>query len=120
MGAGIYDMAIEQGATKSILVTYQGSTGGAIDITGYQGRGQIRLKPSDAAPLASFVVTVTDSSGGVVDVTLPSTALSGVALKGASYVAKTTAVYDIELYDENGVVIRLLNGKCTISPEVTK
>jgi hypothetical protein len=121
MGAGVYNLTVEQGATKTLQVIYQDTSAAPIDLTGYDGRGQIRLKPTDAAPIGNFLVTVSDATGGVVDIVLPSTALVGVTFKGADYSAKTTAAYDIELYTTGDAdVIRLLNGKCLISPEVTK
>jgi hypothetical protein len=120
MGAGVYNLTVEQGATKTLQVIYQDTDSVPIDLTGYSGRGQIRLKPIDANPIGYFDVTVSDSTGGVVDIILPSTALAGIGFKGADYSAKTTGAYDIELYSTGGNVIRLLNGKCLISPEVTK
>ena len=122
MAAGVYNFEVEQGASKSFSVTLKDSLGVAIDLTGYSGRGQIKLKASDAVPLAELVVEVTDPTNGLVTVSLPAAALSGkAAIKGSSYSSKVAAVYDVELYtadDED--VIRLLNGAVQISPEVTR
>ena len=122
MGAGVYTLEVEQGVTKSFSITYKDALDAAIDLTGYSGRGAIRLKAGDATPLASFEVTIPSPVSGVVEVVLPAAALSGNAnIKGKSYSEKTSAVYDIEVYtadDED--VIRLLNGTCNISPEVTR
>jgi hypothetical protein len=122
MAAGVYTLEVEQGSTKTIQIQYKDSEGAPIDITGYSGRGQIRRRASDADPLAAFEVTVSGPLTGVVDVVLPATALAGARLQGASYGDKTVAAYDIELYKTDDVddVIRLLNGVCNISPEVTK
>lgn len=122
MAAGVYTLEIEQGVTKSFRITYRDALDAAIDLTGYAGRGSIKLKAGDAAPLASFQVSITDPTNGIVDVTLPADALSGNAsIKGKSYSEKTAAVYDIEVYTpDDADVIRLLNGVCNISPEVTR
>lgn len=120
--AGVYTLNVEQGATKTFKVNYYQDEDQTtpVNLTGYTGRGQIRLKATDTAALASFTVEVTDAINGEVTITLPATALEGNAnIKGKSYDATTTAYYDIELV--NGTqVIRLLNGTCLISPEVTK
>lgn len=122
MAAGVYNFEVEQGASKSFSVNLKDSLGVAIDLTGYSGRGQIKIKASDAVPLAELVVEVTDPANGGVTVSLPAAALSGhVSIKGASYSAKVPAVYDVELYtDDDEDVIRLLNGAVQISPEVTR
>jgi len=117
--AGIYNFNINQGATKRFRVTYKDSLGDAINLTGYQGRGQIRLRASDPEPLASFTVTVTDPAAGIVDVELAASALEGLVLRGKGFNEPTDAFYDVELY--NGTdVIRLINGVVSISPEITK
>jgi len=117
--AGEYTLEINQGETKSIQVTYQDALEQPIDLTGYTGRGSIKLKATDATPLAAFVVTISDPTNGVVDIVLDADALEGAALKGKSYSEKTVAYYDIELVNGE-TVIRLLNGICNISPEITK
>lgn len=122
MAAGVYTLEIEQGVTKSFRITYKDALDAAIDLTGYAGRGSIKLKAGDSAPLASFQVAITDPTNGIIDVTLPAAALSRNAnIKGKSYSEKTAAVYDIEVYTpDDADVIRLLNGVCNISPEVTR
>ena len=119
--AGVYNIDVQQGATKRFSIVYKDGDGVPIDLTGYEGRGQIRLKVSDENALADFVVTITDAVNGEIDITLPATALEGIKFRGRSYLDKTEASYDIEIYDDaSGDVIRLLNGICTIYPEVTK
>lgn len=122
MAAGVYTLEVEQGATKNFRITYKDALEAAIDLTGYAGRGAIKLKASDAAPLAELTVTVSDPTNGIVDVSLSAAALKGnAAIKGKTYAEKTLAVYDIEVYTpDDADVIRLLNGPCNISPEVTK
>jgi len=119
MAAGIYNMELEQGVTKTIQVTYQDSDEQAIDLTGYQGRGSIRYKATDADVIAEFEVTVTTPLEGKVTIVLDADALTNLTLKGKAYNELTMGVYDIELYKDDNV-IRLLNGTVSISPEVTK
>lgn len=120
MSAGVYDLEIEQGATKLIEVKYQDSAGQPVSLVGYQGRGQIRNHSRDAAPVAEFIVEITDPPAGVVRITLPATAIVGILFPGQTHREKFRAAYDVELFHADGTVIRLLNGSCYISPEVTK
>jgi hypothetical protein len=119
MAAGIHDIVIEQGATFTMSATLTSDGTTPVDLTGFQGRGQVRAKSTDVASLAAFTVTVSDPVNGVVDIELPDTESSKIPVKGASYKDMATMYYDIELYDSTRV-IRLLNGEASISPEITK
>lgn len=119
MSAGIYNMTLEQGATKSITVTYKDSEGVAINLTGYSGRGSIKAKATDSTIIASFTVEIPNPTLGQVEITLSATALDSLALTGKSYMDAFTAYYDIEIYSGQ-TVIRLLNGAAIISPSITK
>jgi hypothetical protein len=120
MGAGVYDLSIEQGTSFSMVVTFEDSNGDPINLSGYSGRGQIRAAATATSVLASFTVTITDAANGEVTIALDPEDSSAIPVKGKNYSEKTEYVYDIELYTVGGEVIRLLNGKASISPEVTK
>jgi hypothetical protein len=122
MTAGRYTIAVEQGASFSLDVTYTDSAGAAVDLTGYSGRGQIRLTAQSATALTALTVAITDAAAGEVNISLAASALVGNAsITGLSFDDYTLAVYDVELYTAaDADVIRLLNGVCRISPEVTK
>jgi len=119
MGAVTLDLSVEQGATYTFGVDYEESEGVPFDLTGYQGRGEIRISPSNDTVLGTFVVTIDDALNGKVKIELPANAFVGVKLPGKSHSEKTRAVYDIEIYNVDRV-IRLLQGFIDISPEVTK
>lgn len=121
MSAGVYTLALEKGARKVFQVTYKDALDQPINLTGYSGRGKIRLRARDTDAVASFTVTVSDPVGGVVSIELASDALDALPPRGGTYSDTTEAAYDIELYTaDDADVIRLLNGVCTISPEVTR
>jgi len=117
--AAVYDIQVNQGATKRFMATYKDSLGDPIDLTDYQGRGSIRFKATDSEAIAEFDVTITDAAAGEIQVELAADALEGLVLKGAGYDQTTSAYYDIELFSATDT-IRLLNGKVDISPEITK
>ncbi len=64
--AAKHDIHIDQGATFKLTLSYLPVK----NITGFTGRGQIKARYEDTAPLASFVVDVTDPVNGVVSITL--------------------------------------------------
>ena len=119
MSAGVRNFNVEQGSTFSISIQMKDSAGAAIDLTGYQGRGQVRYKAQDSAAAASFTVTVPDPSAGLVLVELTAAQSAGIVLTGDSYADKSTLYYDIELY-MGEIVKRVLQGTLTMSPEITK
>lgn len=106
-------------ATKANLVIDQGSTfASSIDIldendepvvlTNYSARGQIR-KHFTSTNSVSFTTTM--SNGSLV---ISLTANQTGNLVSGRY------VYDIELIDPVGTVLRILEGIVTITPEVTR
>lgn len=119
--AAEYNFDYNQGTSLSFLITYQDDQGAAIDLTGYQFRGQIRLKMRDPEPAAEFIIVGEDLANGVIRVTLPAHALVGTRLTAPESFKSTTAmVYDIEMESPQGDVTRLLNGNVRVSPEVTR
>lgn len=120
MPAGVYNFKMEQGVQHTFSIEYKAGNGTAKDLTEYQGRGQIKTKMSDQTPLAVMNIEITEPLEGKLTVTIPANALEGKFLQGTSFDDYIEAVYDIELYKTDLDVIRLLNGKVLISPEVTK
>lgn len=122
MRAAAHDIYIEQGATLApITVIYKDSNGNVVDLTGYQGRGHVRLKATDESAVAEFDVSVVNDSGWQVIITMTPEESAKIPVKGKTWEELTHATYDIEIYTENDVqVIRLLNGIARISPGVTK
>jgi len=123
MPAGVYNIPlIEQGSTYTLECLYKDSTGGAIDLTDYIGRGKIKTSAVATSSVAEFEVTIPfPKSEGKIIIELPPDRTASIPTKGASYLELTQYVYDVEI--ENTVtheVIRILNGNLKVSPEVTK
>lgn len=120
MAAGVYDITIEQGARFVLEATYTSDGTTPINLTGYSGRGQVRATAT-SAPVASFTVTIPTPATGVVRAVIEADDTAAIPTDGANYSKTKVYYYDIELYTtDDADVIRLLNGKATVSPEITK
>lgn len=110
-----YDFKIHQGADKafSLIVKDQG---GAVDLAGYVAAMQIRQK----AFSATAIDTLTTENGrlelfpaeGRIRVVFPNEITQ-------SY-PPSVFVYDLEIKSAGGQVTRILEGKVSVSPEVTR
>ena len=123
MSAGVYDITIEQGSTFAMEVVLTSDGTLPINLDGYLGRGQIRHKSSDTTPVAAFVVQIIDPAAGKIGISLSAAASTAIPLRGHGYSEKTEFFYDVEIYqgvDDATKVIRVLNGACFMSPEITK
>lgn len=114
---GVLNITIYQGASWDLALTWKiGDPSTLVDLTGYTARMQIRTK----TPAEAVIKTLTTSNekivlGGVLGtVTLALTAAETAALNAGAH------VYDLELVSSSGYVTRLVEGRCTISPEVTR
>lgn len=116
MTAGNHNFTIEKGATFNPVVTWKGSNGTAIDITGYSARMHIRKTKNDpntifALTSANGKLTLGDDAG-TIEMLLTATETAAVT--------DASGVYDLELESAAGVVTRLLEGAVVFSNEVTR
>lgn len=115
MPAGNYDLYIEQGATFNKQLTWKDSVGNPVNLTGYTARLQIRTSLTESTTIASL----TQGSGITLGGALGTIVLLLSAVQTAA-ITQTKGVYDLELQSGDGTVTRLLEGKVTIKPEVTR
>ena len=133
MAAGNYSFTIEQGATTDFELVYKDSNGDPIDLTNYNAR--MHLRTSAAATGTILVLSSSLSadgtglnlsgSGGNAASKPPTSGSIGVYISHAtsSNYSASNAVYDLELVSGSGnniTVTRLIQGKVTLSKEVTK
>jgi hypothetical protein len=111
---GTYNIICPQGATfsKTISVAVDGQP---LDLTGYSAALQVR----ETYDSASTVVSLTNGSGitlggvlGTINIVVASTATAAIP---AGYY-----LYDLEITTGAGVKDRLIEGKFTVTPEITK
>ena len=108
--AGIYNITIDQGATY-ILPLVVSSSGGPRDLSGFSARGMIRKSYTAPTPLASFNVSGALDTSGSFSIYLTATQTNTLP--------SMVGVYDLEIYS-GSYVERLIQGNCTVSPQVTK
>jgi len=132
MAAGKYNFIIEQGATTNFEIVYKDSSGNPIDLTGYTARMDLRATPGAStsyltlsSSLGPCGTGLNMSGSGGLSASKPLTSGSiGVYISAASSSALTftEASYDLEIVSGSGncaVVTRLIEGKVTLSKEVT-
>jgi hypothetical protein len=102
------NLVVDQGTTFASLIELLDQNDEAVNVTGYTARGQIR-KHFSSTNAVSFTTGL--SNGSLV--------ISLTANQTANIISGRY-VYDVELVDSTGTVIRILEGIVTVTPEVTR
>lgn len=109
-GAARWDIEVEQGATFSRTIEFEG-----IDVNEFDFRGEIRRHYQASDVEAEFEFEKIDDTNLGIELSAKTT---------ADLRSSLSLVYDIEMFyiDEDGEerVIRLLEGRVRVSPEVTR
>jgi len=114
MSAATTNLIIDQGATWSITFTYKNTDGTPINLTGYSAALQLRTS-YDAA---SAALSLTSGSGIVLGGTAGTIAVTATATQTGALTAGEY-VHDLEL-TSSSVVTRLVQGRITVTPQVTR
>jgi len=113
--AGKLDIVIEAGTTFDYILSYADCDGLPIDLTGYTARMKARTSHSSLTVLLDMTTAngklVLGGIAGTIQLLLDAVETAGLTF--------TCAVYDLELVSPGGVVTRLIEGKVSVSPEVT-
>jgi hypothetical protein len=108
LAAGDWDLCIEQGST--FVQTYTVTDDDSFTWTGWGARAQIRSAPADNGELLLDLTPYLLVSGAAVRLAIPAAQTQTITRNG---------VWDLEMY-QGSIVVRLLNGRAIISPEVTR
>ena len=130
MAAGKYSFVIEQGATFQTELQYVGPNGTPIDLTGYDGRMQIRPSPTSTEVYITLSSSLDDCGTGLNfsgsnGTTPPTSGSIGIYISAASssLLDFNQGVYDLTNYSGSGdctYVIRLVEGNVQLSKDVTR
>ena len=128
MSAGRYSFTIEQGATLDFELAYKDSDNNPIDLTGYQGRMQLRPSVgSDTVYITLSSSLDSDGTGlnfnGSDGLNPPTSGTIGIFISAnsSSLLDFSEASYDLELAtgSEFPIVTRLLEGNVKLSKNIT-
>ena len=110
MAAGSWDLQIEQGSTFAETYTTTNDDGSPINWTGWTARAQIRVLAAPDAELLLDLTPYLTITGAAITVLVPATITADLTRSGR---------WDLELTD--GItVMRLLQGRALLAPEVTQ
>ncbi len=116
MAAGIINFEIEQGATFQHRLTWKDGNGDPVDVTGYVAKMQIRDKVASVDVLMELSSAngriILGGDQGTIDLEINAPDSAAIIWK--------KGVHDLELESPAGVVTRLVEGKVSVSPEVTR
>jgi len=118
-----YNLDITQGSSFSAQLFAKNSDGTAVDLNGYSLSGVMKYNYGTGASLVDLSPTINlganslgqtnTAASGVVDISLTHAQTSTLPV--------TMAVYDVEMYNANFTEVRkLLDGRVTVHPEVTR
>lgn len=118
------NLDVDQGADFDQEILWKDSTGAVVDVTGYTARMQVRAELSDST--VQIELTTSNSRITLAHVVGPPEYNIKLHISAADTAAlainneKASWHYDLELISGGGVVKRLLEGKFTVHPEVTR
>jgi hypothetical protein len=110
-----YNISGIQGDYIQLTLNILNSTGAAINLSGYDVRGQVRASYGSTGIILDLQPVITSDVSGIIAINIPST--------GSAEMPVNEYVYDIERYPSgniSGNSIKLLMGKFSILPEVTR
>ena len=112
MSAANHDLVIDQGTSFVLDITIK--EGGTVkNLTGYSARAQMHSTKTASSVAGSFTCSIPTPSNGVVKMELtPSTSS---AMAAGSY------FYDLEIHTSGDAIVkRIIEGKATLTQEVTR
>jgi hypothetical protein len=113
--ATFYNFTGYQGDYIQLTLNIKDVTGAVINLSGYEVRGQVRSSYGSTGIMLDLQPSITSDISGIISISIPST--------GSAIIPVNDYVYDIERYPSgniSGNSIKLLRGKFSISPEVTR
>lgn len=100
--ASALSLSVLKGDDLTRSFTIKDENDNPIDITGWTFLAQLRVRPSDAAVVETWTVTITNAAGGAFDMKLTA-AKTGAMTPG-------TYVWDLQRTDAAGDILTLLAG----------
>jgi hypothetical protein len=105
------NLYVEAGATFSRSLIYTNDDGSLFDLEGFSGELQVRETVQSDEPTISVAPTIDDETA---------TISWTFTAEQTSTLTRDKYVYALELYGPDDLVIRLIEGAVTVSPEVVR
>lgn len=110
------NFTLYQGADFRRAMEFRDEAGALIDLTGYEFRGQVRdTYEGKIAFIINFAIRDQVAFAGFVDLHISADATASISMT-----ERVDYIYDIEMIDGVSEVRRVMEGKITVFPEVTK
>jgi hypothetical protein len=111
MAAGYQELFLEQGTDFTTTITLDDVDGIPYDLTGISAKSQIRKSYYSTNPTATFTISISEPTNGIIALQLPNATTSNIA--AGRY------VYDVIIKDSANTVTRVLEGIVNVIPQVT-
>ena len=112
MAAGTYNFTIEQGANFTRVLSLK-ENDSVMNLTGYSVASQMRASHDSSTVVGTFTGNVTSGSGGQITLLMSNTTTGGIE--------EGIYVYDVEITNgSSGAITRILQGRVTVTPQVTR
>lgn len=109
--ASTANIFIDQGSNYSNIVTVSGTSGSALDLTGYTVASQMR-KSYTSSTAYSLNAVIYSAASGQVRMVLSAT--QSEAIPPGRY------LYDLEIASPSGAKTRVVEGIATVTPQITQ
>jgi hypothetical protein len=129
MSAGKYNFTCEQGATFDRTITYRDGEGAIIPLDGYRARMHVREYTGGDLIVALYSDISQGSSNGYAILNgsseLTEDGANGnirllISAANTANLISGSLKYDLEIESPTGVVVRLIEGKFNVVPEITR
>jgi hypothetical protein len=115
MIAGIYNITCEQGSTFARTFTIQNNDGTVYDLSGYAARMHIRRDYD-----STTTMFIASSTNGHISVSTLFGEINVDISAAETATIVRDGVYDLEIYNPEGVVYKVVKGRFVLNKEVTK
>jgi hypothetical protein len=106
-----YNIYIEQGASLNLSLTASDSGGNLLNLSGYNATGQVQYGYGSTGILLNLNPQIDPGFvSGIINISVPSNQTTGLPV--------TKAIFEIDIYNTTGYMIKVLGGYFDINPGI--
>ena len=114
--AKLYDITVQQGSDFNLTVLYKDSSGSPI--TTLDGTAELQARSWSGS--SSKIIELDESDGLTIDASKGEITIFIAAATTAALTAPSNLVYDLEAGLDTDLKVRLMEGQCLVSANVTR